>query len=217
MKKSSVQPKMKVKWYQEMNEEIENFVWRKIFRVCFRFSCDTSLTWFQYRLLYRIIGVRKYLATIGKDDCSICRLCTHDEETTIHLFFHCNHSKQLWGSNSTWIKIKIGLLINFKIQDIIFGYLQKDVNYDVINLLGMCTKMYVFQCAVNYNKINIYVFSKKFKSSFYEHLTLLKIKNTNENKFINGLHGSHYLMMYKFEKGNNVTLWCTSSWFTKIN
>ena len=30
MNKSSVQPKMKVKWCQEMNEEIENFVWRKI-------------------------------------------------------------------------------------------------------------------------------------------------------------------------------------------
>ena len=44
MKKSSVQPKVKVKWCQEMNDEIENFVWRKIFRVCFRFSCDTSLT-----------------------------------------------------------------------------------------------------------------------------------------------------------------------------
>ena len=101
MNKSSVQPKMKVKWCQEMNEEIENFVWRNIFRVCFRLSCDASLAWFQYRLLYRIIGVRKYLATIGKDDSSVCRLCTHDEETIVHVFLHCNHSKQLWDSIST--------------------------------------------------------------------------------------------------------------------
>ena len=75
-----------------MNEETENCVWRKIFRVSFRFSCDALLTWFQYELLYRIIGVRKYLATIGIDDSSVCRLCTHDEETIVHLFVHCNHS-----------------------------------------------------------------------------------------------------------------------------
>ena len=111
-----------------MNEKIENYVCRNIFRVCFRFSCDASLTWFQHRLLYRIIGVRKYLATIGKDDSSVCRLCTHDEEIIVHLFFHCNHSKQPWDSISTWLKMKIGILINLKIQDIIFGYLQKDVN-----------------------------------------------------------------------------------------
>ena len=81
---------------------------------------------------------------LEKDGSSICRLCPHDEETIIHLFFHCNHLKQLWGSISTWIKMKIGLLINFKIQDIILGYLQKDVNYDVTNLLVMCTKKYIF-------------------------------------------------------------------------
>ena len=120
MYKSPVQPKMKAKWCQEMNNEIEN-LGEKI-SVCFRFSCDALLTCFPNRLLYTIIGVRKYLATIGKYDSSFCRLCTHDEKTIVHLFFHCNHSKQVWGSISTWIKMKIGVLINFKLIEIICGY-----------------------------------------------------------------------------------------------
>ena len=182
---------MKANWCQEINKAIENFVWRKIFRVHFRFSCDASLTRFQHRLLYRIIGVRKYLATIDKDDSGVCRLCTHDKETLVHLFFLCNHLKQLWGSISIW---KIGVLINFKIQDIILGYLQKDFNYDLINLLVMCTKKYIFKCAIIFFK------------------TLLELKNTNDK-----LRKSHYLMMHKFEKENNVTLCFTSSYFTKIN
>ena len=78
--------------------------------------------------------------------------------------------------------MKIGVLINLKPQDMIFGYLQKDVNYDLINLLVICTKKYIFQYAINYNKINIYVFQKKIKSTFYEHLTLLKLKDTNEKQ-----------------------------------
>ena len=44
----------------------------------------------------------------------------------------------------------------------------------------MCTKMYIFQCAAYYNKINIMFFQKEFKSSFYKHLTLLKLKDTNK-------------------------------------
>ena len=66
--------------------------------------------------------------------------------------------------------MKIGVLINFKIQDIILGYLQKDVNYDLINLLIMCTEKYRFQCTVNYNKYLCLFFL--IKNGFSEHLTL---------------------------------------------
>ena len=57
--------------------------------------------------------------------------------------------------------MKLDISIIFTIQEIIFGYLQKDTNYDLINLLVSCTKKYIFHCAVNYKKVNIFVLQTK--------------------------------------------------------
>ena len=73
---------MNVKWCQEMNRRNKFFL-EKIFRVHFGIACDISLIWILYRLLHKIIGIRKYLANIGKDYSSVCRLCTHDKETIV--------------------------------------------------------------------------------------------------------------------------------------
>ena len=179
--KSSYEPKMKTKWCLEINKEIDVLDWEKFFKACFRFSCDASLTWFQYRVLFRIIGVRKHLKIIGKDESSLCRLCTEDE-SIVHLFFSCEHSKHLWSSISTWLKMKLDISIIFTTQEIIFVYLQKDTNYDLINLLVLCTKKYIFHCAVNYKKVNIFVLQTRIKHSFYEYMTLLKLKISNEKE-----------------------------------
>ena len=44
---SSYEPKMKNKWNHELNIEIDERTWQNIFKICFRFSCDASLTWLQ--------------------------------------------------------------------------------------------------------------------------------------------------------------------------
>ena len=87
--------------------------------------------------------------------------------------------------------MKFDISIIFTIQEIIFGYLQKDTNYDLINLLVLCTKKYIFHCAVNYKKVNIFVLQTRIKHSFYEYMTLLKLK------IIGGAHGSHFFIMCK--------------------
>ena len=61
LNETEFQPKMKLKWSIELGQDIEESKWRQIFKVCFKFKSDASLTWFQYRILFRIVGVRKYL------------------------------------------------------------------------------------------------------------------------------------------------------------
>ena len=41
-----------------------------------------------------------------------------------------------------------------------FGYLSNDRNGDQINLLILCAKWYIFQCAKNNKILNIYNFQK---------------------------------------------------------
>ena len=67
LNKTTTKIKIKQKLKEDLNQDESNETLKKIFESCFRFKCDASLTWFQYRLLYRTLGVRKYLVKIGKD------------------------------------------------------------------------------------------------------------------------------------------------------
>ena len=109
LKETEFQPKMKHKWSFDLGQDIDESKWRQIFKVCFKFKNDASLTWFQYRILFRIIGVRKYLKLTKIDEFSTCRLCTNNEETILHLFYNCIKTKDFWGNVSNWMKIKLKL------------------------------------------------------------------------------------------------------------
>ena len=87
-------PKCRTKWADKFDETFTENTWQKIFKTCFKFKCDTSLTWFQYRILNRIIGVRKYLCPIEKDVDMTCRLCHTDIESIEHLFYDCVIAKK---------------------------------------------------------------------------------------------------------------------------
>ena len=47
LNETEFQPKMKLKWSIELGQDIEESKWRQIFKVCFKFKSDASLTWFQ--------------------------------------------------------------------------------------------------------------------------------------------------------------------------
>ena len=143
LNKAEFQPKMKIKWSIELGQDIEESKWRQIFKVCFKFKSDASLTWFQYRILYRIIGVRKYLKLTNIEELSTCRLCTNNEETILHLFYNCIKTKDFWENVSNWMRIKLKLTWFFDEEQVIFGYLSNDRNCDQIILLILCAKWYM--------------------------------------------------------------------------
>ena len=181
LNKTDFQPKMKLKWSIELGQDIEESKWRQIFKVCFKFKSDASLTWFQYRILFRIIGVRKYLKLTKIEEFSTCRLCTNNEETILHLFYNCIKTKDFWENISNWMRIKLKLPWFFDEEQVMFGYLSNGRNGDQINLLILCAKWYIFQCAKNNKILNIYNFQKKYKSAFAEQITLLKLKQIEKN------------------------------------
>ena len=53
---------------------------------------DNSLIWFQYKVIYRLIGVKHYLHKIGLSSSPTCILCHENEETLYHLFVSCEES-----------------------------------------------------------------------------------------------------------------------------
>ena len=82
--------KVKDKWNSVLNISIDDNSWKNIFHLkSVSVTCNTTLTRFQNRILNRIIGVRKYLVNVNKDNLSKCSLCFEAEESIENLFGYC--------------------------------------------------------------------------------------------------------------------------------
>ena len=59
----------------------------------------------------------------------------------------------------------MGITHVFNIREVLFGYMYTDSYYEPMNLLILLAKKYIFHCALNYRKLNFYVFQKLFKEN----------------------------------------------------
>ena len=102
------------------------------------------LIWFQYCILYRILGTRKLLYTLNKSPSPNCLFCDDTPETLIHLFCQCLKVVHFWTEVEDWVASKTTLLTNFIPSEIILGYL-KDENFLPISVIIMLTKNYIIK------------------------------------------------------------------------
>ena len=58
--------KYRSQWNQDLSTKIDNATWKRIFYLCFNIILDNRLIWFQYKLLYRILGTNKLLHQLGR-------------------------------------------------------------------------------------------------------------------------------------------------------
>ena len=82
-------PTHEVKWNSLLNYLIDNDNWNIYYKVCFWTIKENSLTWLQYRVLFRILGTRSYLYKIKIADLNLCGLCGSESETIVHIFTEC--------------------------------------------------------------------------------------------------------------------------------
>ena len=73
---------------------------------CFRSIYDNLVIWFQYKILFGILGTKDFLFKIKIVDSNQCRLCGESAETVQHLFSQCEIVENLWTNIKQWIKRK---------------------------------------------------------------------------------------------------------------
>ena len=81
---------MYVKWTSTF-ETIESKDWNHIFGMPFSITRDSSLQWFQYRIIHRIIGTNYFLYKIKYKTSAECSFCHDMPETIEHIFWECKH------------------------------------------------------------------------------------------------------------------------------
>ena len=65
--------------------DIEN-KWPIIYKICFKCLLENQLFWFQYKILFKILGTKAYLKKVKLSSEGLCGLCSDFEETIEHLF-----------------------------------------------------------------------------------------------------------------------------------
>ena len=121
--------------------------WKKIFKICFYTIFDNNLKWFQYRIIYRILGTLSLRKKMKNSESDQCRICNASVETQEHLFVHCFHTAKLWAD----IKIQgantpIGSISTNPI-DILLGVWSNPNEPFAWNIIYLVTKNYIFHCA----------------------------------------------------------------------
>ena len=160
-----------------MRDEITKEIWTLIYRICFYSINDNQMIWFQYRILYKILGTRYYLKKLKIEMNSQCSFCHQYEEDLEHLFCNCDKVTQLWDNLMQWINNKIGL--NFKLTNLtkLMGYLANDQHFWPFNLILMTTRKYIFWCSKNGFPLNIYFLQKEVKKTYLEQETLSRLNS----------------------------------------
>ena len=134
---------MKEKWNSDLTVFIDNQTWKSIFNTCYFTAHDNSLIWFQLRIIYQILGTGYYLYKIGLSPTPLCRKCTNNPETLMHLFDECPVVATFWTKIQEHVerKINLNLTTNF---DILLGHLLSHQSKSPINILILLTKKYIF-------------------------------------------------------------------------
>ena len=145
------------------------------YKICFYSVLDNNLIWFQYRVLFKILGTKDYLKKLKLNMNSQCLFCKQYEENLEHLFCKCGEVIKLWENVRQWISNKLGFnLIITKLMKIL-GYLTNDENFWALNLILMVTRKYIFWCSKNGFMLNIYFLQKEIKKTFLEQETLSRV------------------------------------------
>ena len=108
-----------------------------IHKICLFSIKDNSLIWFQYKVIYRLIGVKHYLHKINLSTPPTCGLCHENEETIYHLFVSCKESSRFWDDIKVWIKQVLKVEIVLSPSTVIFGNWELETPNYLVNILSI--------------------------------------------------------------------------------
>ena len=150
------------KWDIDLQTNIDMQTWKYANSLPFWIIKDNYLAWFQFKILYRILGVKSLLFKINITDTNLCSLCNGEVESLIHLFCCCTKTLTLWSEVNEWINFNINKTIPLNKVNIILGYQNNDSDKIPINMIILITKSYIFQSAYKKRNLNLYTLQKKF-------------------------------------------------------
>ena len=170
------------KWRNIVSKPI--VTWDKIYMIPFKCSLSRKLRYLQYKILHNILGVNKYLKTVGILNSDLCSFCSKHSETIAHLFWECPFTRRFLDDFEKYT-LKSEIMLSF--NDFVFGI--PGGNYSSFNFDILYAKYYIFSTRCLNGYLSFSSFQKKLK---YQH-EIERVMNTQQNKFIVHLDGSRHI------------------------
>ncbi|XP_067660098.1 uncharacterized protein [Haliotis asinina] len=133
-----------VKWNRILEKNIDTNYWQQYNHIPFRCSEDTTLQWFQYKLLHHILPTKNRLYKMQYVDNNLCSYCSASIETITHLFYDCSKVSHMWRNLQNWLNKNLEANLKFTKKQILLGFDQK--NNDPINIILILFKKIIFDC-----------------------------------------------------------------------
>ena len=151
--KKTITPKAQIK-FSKLGLGNSPNQWKKHYSLTQTITTDTTLIWYQYQILHRILATKELLYKMKYVDSDLCDFCNQDTETIEHLLYECDIVKVLWRDTERWIKNTTGQNTTFTKNTIIFG-MENDKDNTVPNWLILNIKYEIFKSKQQKRKPNI--------------------------------------------------------------
>ena len=168
-------PLCEFKWNNKFDYLLHKHHWKILYKICFQSLTENSFVWFQYRILYMILGTNEYLNKLKISNSNLCGLCGNQSESIMHLFSDCIESNELWINVKNWIKNSISYVLNLNRITKILGYITYDENFWPLNFLLLIVRNYIFTCSRHKRHLNIYNLQMIVKDKYLEQESLSKL------------------------------------------
>lgn len=175
----NIQPTSVAKWEREFVFDRAP-EWTKYFSLPFKTTKDSSIIWFQLRLLHRILPTNYLLTKMNIKDNNKCTFCKTETETLKHLFWECRCIQVFWTDYHNFLTSKnIIIPRDWNDQTILFGSLTKD---RIFNLMLLKAKQFIYVRKLDDSSPVLNSFISIMKS--YYHLEKYNaVKNGNMARF----------------------------------
>lgn len=91
-------------WSRDLNLNIDIDSWNKIITQVHKITEHTDLTYFQYRIIHRILTTNRIRNKWDSNVDPRCQFCKDSTETPIHLLCDCYYVKPLWHLIQKWLR-----------------------------------------------------------------------------------------------------------------
>ena len=154
--------------------------WQAYCSIAFYSTIDIDLRWFQFRIIHRILFTNELLYKLKLVQSDLCSFCHIQCETIVHLFCECTLSNNIWSELEKWILLKTGFKIEFKRENILFGF--QGQNNQALNCLSFVVKRTLYRNKVQ-NKIPYFSQFKSSITTYYKHEKLIADSKCRSENF----------------------------------
>ena len=136
-----------------------------------------------YKIVHRILACNEYLSNIRVKSSPLCPFCDVKADTLEHFLVRCPPVSYFWKSIFRRLNVVVKVdTSGIGESDLLFGLTQNEPNSDIVNLVILRVKFYVYRQRLYHNcQLDILQWIREFKMSLLSVQYVCNLENKPKN------------------------------------